>query len=285
MRADRRSDLPLETLDLRVQRPDDRHEGKHQLAAGGELELADPRAGGAAQPGHQRSRVLPARVPLAHKKRVHPRHTQTVSVRRAGVTLQEREQDLRVHVTEQPQRPGPKPLELCAKLVDDPGARSDEILPRPGQRPQRLGLIAVRLQHPEAVMVGARQLAQHERVKPIGLPARDPEPITRRRDLVRMQRQHPQPRIQQPLDQQPVPPLDRDQTDVQPHERPAQPDESLLVMHERRAEHLHASLVGHDHVVLLRRPIDPGVPTPHLHLLRSGHLHSAPTRRYRRGCS
>ena len=71
-------------------------------------------------------------------------------------------------------------------------------------------------------MIGARQLAQHERVEPIGLPARDPEPITRGRDLVGMQRQHPQPRVQQPLDQQPVRPLDRDQRHLQPHQRAAQ---------------------------------------------------------------
>ena len=85
--------------------------------------------------------MLPARVPLAHQKRLHPRDSQTVGVRRAGVALKEREQDLRVHVTEQPQRPGPEPLELGAELVDDPGARRDEILPRAGQRPDRLRLI------------------------------------------------------------------------------------------------------------------------------------------------
>ncbi len=69
----------------------------------------------------------------------------------------------------------------------------DEILPRAGQRPDRLRLIAVGLEHPEAVMIGPRELTQHERVKPIGLPARDPEPIPRGRDLVRVQRQHRSP--------------------------------------------------------------------------------------------
>ena len=109
-----------------------------------------------------------------------------MSVRWAGVTLQEREQDLRVHVAKQPQRTGPEPLELCAELVDDPGARLDEILPRAGQRPDRLRLIGIGLEHPEAVMIGARELTEHERVKPIRLPARDPEPVTRRRHLVRV---------------------------------------------------------------------------------------------------
>ncbi|HEY3946516.1 MAG TPA: hypothetical protein VGL78_14915, partial [Solirubrobacteraceae bacterium] len=74
----------------------------------GELELADPRAWSAAQLGHQRRRMLSARVPLAHKKRLHPRDPETVGVRGAGVALKEREQDLRVHVAKQRQRPGPE---------------------------------------------------------------------------------------------------------------------------------------------------------------------------------
>ena len=53
-------------------------------------------------------------------------------------------------------------------------------------------------------MIGPRQLAEHERVEPIGLPARGTEPITSRRNLVGMQGKDPQPGLQQPLDQQPV---------------------------------------------------------------------------------
>ena len=188
-------------------------------------------------------------------------------------------------MAKQPERPGPKPLELCSELVDDPGARLDEILSCPGQRSDRLGVIAVRLEHSEAVMVGARELAEHERVEPIGLPARDPEPVARGRDLVRMYRQHPQTRIQQPLDKQPVRPLDRDQHHLQPHQHAAQRAQALLVMRVGRDQQLRARLVGHEHVVRLRCPIDAGVPTRHLNLLSSGHLHSAPTRRYRCGCS
>ena len=93
-------------------------------------------------------------------------------------------------MTEQPQRSGPEPLELGTELVNDPGARRDEILPRAGQRADRFRFIAVGLEYPEAVMIGARELTEHERIKPIRLPARDPEPVTRRRHLVRMQRQH-----------------------------------------------------------------------------------------------
>ena len=114
-------------------------------------------------------------------------------------------------------------------------------------------------------MIGARQLAQHERVKPIGLPARDPEAVPRGGDLVRMHRQHPQARVEQPLDQQPVRPLDRDQPDIQPHQHATQPAQVFLVMRERSSEQLLAILVGHEHVVRLRRPIDPGIPLRHLH--------------------
>ena len=96
------------------------------------------------------------------------------------------------------------------------------VWPELRQRPQRLGLIRIGLQHPETVMIGPRQLAQHERIEPIRLPARGPEPITRRRDLVGMQRQHPQPRVQQPLDQKPIGPLNRDQPHPVTHQGAAQ---------------------------------------------------------------
>ena len=39
------ADLPLEVLDLRVERPDHGHEAEHQLAGGSELQLADPGCG------------------------------------------------------------------------------------------------------------------------------------------------------------------------------------------------------------------------------------------------
>jgi len=85
-----------------------------------------------------------------------------------------------------------------------------EIYARASQRSERLGLIAVGDQDPEAVTVGASQLAQHERVEPIRLAARRAEPHTRGRDLVRVQRQPCQPGVQQPLHQHPVRTLDRD---------------------------------------------------------------------------
>ena len=145
---------------------------------------------------------------------------------------------------------------------NSPGA--DEIFPCAGQRPKRLSLVRVGLEHPEAVVVGARQLAQNERVKPVGLAAGDTKPIARGRDLVGMQGQHPQPRVQQPLDQQAIRPLDRDQLNPQPHQLPAQRPQPLLVMGERgRQQHL-ARRISDEHVVLLRRPVNAGV-TSHLY--------------------
>ena len=108
--------------------------------------------------------------------------------------------------------PGPVALELGAQLVGERDPGRDEILARAGQRPQRLGLIAVGNQDPEAVAVGPRELAEHERVEPVGLPAGGAEPRAGGDDLVRMDRHHPQPGVEQPLDQHSVRPLDRDQT-------------------------------------------------------------------------
>ena len=76
-----------------------------------------------------------------------------------------------MQIAKQAQRAGPKALELGPQLVAQRGPGTHEVLPPAGQRPQRLGLIAVGLEHPEAVAVGTRQLADHERVKPIGFPA------------------------------------------------------------------------------------------------------------------
>ena len=133
--------------------------------------------------------------------------------------------------------------------------------------------------------VGARQLAQHERVKPVRLAARDPEPGTGRSDLVGMQRQYPQPHVQQPLDQHPVRALDRHQLDAVAHERAAQRPQPGLVVRERARQQPLARLVADQHVVLLRRPVDARVITTfHRYSSWSG-LHSAPTTRYRCGRS
>ena len=161
--------------------------------------------------------------------------------------------------------PGPEALQLCAQLVAQRRARLHEILPAAAQRPQRLGLVAVGLKYAEAMVIGAGELAQHERVEPVRLAARDAEPRAGRGDLVGMQGEHPQPGVQQPLDQHPVRALDRHQLHVQPHQLAAQRPQPRLVMRKRRGQQLLAGRVLHDHVVLLGRPVDARVVTCHLY--------------------
>ena len=134
-------------------------------------------------------------------------------------------------------------------------------------------------------MISARQLTDHERVKPIRLTARNTKPCASGRDLIGMQRQHPQPRIQQPLHEQPVRSLDRDQLHLQPHQRAAQCPQPRLIMRECGSQKLPARLVAHHHVVLLRRPINAGVIAHHKSSCGQTLLDNAPTRRYRCGRS
>jgi hypothetical protein len=54
------------------------------------------------------------------------------------------------------------------------------------------------------------ELAEHEGVEPVGLPAGGAEPVAGGIDLVGVDGQHRQPGVQQPVDQQPVRALDRD---------------------------------------------------------------------------
>ena len=171
MLAHRGGDLRLQLLDLPVERLDRRGQAEHQLPAGGQLELPDPGYGGAAELCEQLRGLLAAGVVLAEEEPVQARFSQAARIRGAGVALKERERDLAVQIAEQAQRTRPEPRKLRAQLVSQRGPGANQVLSCSGQRPQRLGLIAVGLQDPEAVMVGARQFAEHERVKPIGLPA------------------------------------------------------------------------------------------------------------------
>ena len=189
--------------------------------------------------------------------------------------LQKRERDLAVQVGEQANWAGPEALELGAQLVTKRLPRLDQVLAPAAQRLQRLGLIAVRLQHPEAVVVGARQLAQHERVEPVGLAARWPESRAGRRHLVGVQRQHLEPGVEQPLDQHPVRALDRDQLNLEAHKLATQRLQPRLIMGERRGQQLPARRVLHDHLVALRRPVHSSV-TSHQYLLLIGQDFTAP---------
>jgi hypothetical protein len=74
-----------------------------------------------------------------------------------------------------------------------------------------LCLVAVGHQHPEAVSVGAGELGEHERVEAVALAAGGAEPRAHRGDLVGVDRDDPKAGVEQPLDQQPVRALDRNE--------------------------------------------------------------------------
>jgi hypothetical protein len=196
---------------------------------------------------------------LPREERLKAPLAQATHVGRARVALQESERDRTVELGEQADRPGPEPLELRPQLTSQRDPSVHEVLARTGQCAQRLRRVRVGVEHREAMAVGARQLARHERVEPVGLAARSPEPRPRGCDLLRMYRQHPQPRVQQPFDQQLVRPLDRDQLHLQSQQRAVQRTQPLLVVRERDCQQLLARLVAHSHIVLVRRPIDAGI--------------------------
>src|SRR5580704_8011551 len=111
----------------------------------------------------QLRRLLPPGVALPRQERPNARLAEPVRVRGARVPLEERERDLTVQIAEQAERPGPEPLELGPQLVDQRRPGTDQIFPPAGQRPDRLRGIRIGLQHPEAMMIGPRELAQNER--------------------------------------------------------------------------------------------------------------------------
>jgi len=205
---------------------------------------------------------LAAAVAVTREERGEAFLSEAAGVQWAWVALQECQADRAVDVSEDLGSTGPEALQLGAQLVSqrDPGLH--EVLAGTAQGAQRLGVVAVGDQNLEAVMVGARELAEHERVEAIGLPAAGPEARARRCDLVGMDRHHAQPGIEQPLDQQAVGTLDRDEHHTRPYERVAQRTQAALVMSECRRQHLFTTAVLDEHIMLLTGPIHPRI---HLH--------------------
>ena len=121
------------------------------------------------------------------------------------------------------------------------------------------------------MMIGPSELRQHEAVKAVGLPARDAVARAHRAHLVGMHRDHAQPRVQQPLDQQPVRPLQRDQRHPKLEQPRAQRPDARLVVPVAATIDDPPALVDHAHRVLLARPIDPSEP------LLDHHPHSSST--------
>jgi hypothetical protein len=150
----------------------------------------------------------------------------------------------------------PEAAQLGTQLVREPDTRLDEVLAGPGERPQRLGGVTLGDQYPVAVTVGPGELREHEAVKAVALAARGGEPRAHRRDLVGMDRDDPNARVEQPLDQQPVRSLDRDQLHPDVNQPPAQRADPALVMPVAATFDDPSTLVDHAARVLLAGPID-----------------------------
>jgi hypothetical protein len=181
---------------------------------------------------------------------------ETACVGGAGVAAQERQRDRAVDVGEARHGAGPEALELAAQLVGDRDAMLDEVLASAGQGAQRLGGIRIGHQHTEAVTVGARQLGEHERVEAVALAARGAEAGSHRGDLVGMDRDHVDPRIQQPFDQQSVGTLDGDQQHPELDQAITQRSKAALVVAIATALHDPPVTVVDADRVLLAGPIN-----------------------------
>jgi hypothetical protein len=182
-------------------------------------------------------------------------------VGRRRVAAQERERDRAVNLGEDLRGAGPEALQLRAQLVGQREPMADEVFARAGERAHRLGGIAVGDQHPVTVAVGARELGEHERIEAVALAARRAEARSHRGELVGMHRDHPQAGVQQPLDQQPVRTLDRDQRHVERDQPRAQRRDPALVMPVTATLEDPPVAVDHTDRMLLAGPIDPSEAT------------------------
>ena len=255
-------------------------------APGVGFELAGAPGWCAAEPVEQLAGRLAPAVVVARQPLRQALVGQRARVDGRRVTLQERERDRAVEIAEDHGRSGPEALQLSAQLVAQRHALLDQQLAPACERPERLGPVAVGHQLAEAMRVGAREFAQHERVEAVGLTARGTKPRAGRGDLVGMQCQHGQPSVEQPLDQQPVGALKRDALDPQAHQFAAQTRQPRLVVRDRRRPQPFSLAIGHDHVVGVLGPVHPGAHA-RSHRAPPGHrsLDASPTGSYRCGCS
>ena len=164
-------------LDLLVERLDRRDQAQDQRSADAELELADPGLGRAPELCQQLARASGRRssagapgtpAGAARPDRARPRGSGSARGTRARSGCR--------RLVNRPIGPGQNRSSSARSWLHQRGPGAHQILPRPGQRSRAPWSDPIRLEHPEAVAVGARQLAQHERVEPVGLPARGPEP-------------------------------------------------------------------------------------------------------------
>jgi len=205
-------------------------------------------------PRHQLGGLGAPAIGVAPQEAGHAPAAEPLGVIGARVALDEGERDRRVDVCEH-QRPGPEGLELSPQLVCQLHPHPDQVLARAGQRPERLGLIAIWDQRPEAVGIGAGQLGQDVGVKAVGLAARDREAGACGLHLVGVDRQDFEAGAEEALDQDPVGALDRHPSDARSLEPRGKSEDPTLVV--RRGEALdHSPLVADADLMGLARPVD-----------------------------
>ncbi|HYU62090.1 MAG TPA: hypothetical protein VEK39_15150 [Solirubrobacterales bacterium] len=134
---------------------------------------------------------------------------------------------------------------------------TDEVVACPGQRPERAGLVAVGFEDAVAVHVGAGELGEHVGVEAVRLAAAGAVAVAGGRQLVRVHGHDRDPRLEQPIDDQAVRPLDRDSRHLQLEQAADQRPQPGLAVADPLLFELASVAVDDDQPVLLARQVDP----------------------------
>ena len=109
---------------------------------------------------------------------------------------------------------------------------------------------------PQPMDVGARQLGEHEGVEAVGLAVSDRVALPGGLRLIRMDRDHDQTCIEQPVDHDPVRALDRHPLHLQLDQLATERRDPGLVVRDYSLPQRRPGLVDHADRVLLARPVD-----------------------------
>lgn len=243
--------------DLGDNRLERRNQAEHDCPPGLSLHGAETADRCGAQPPQQLDGRASARVAVSLQEGRQALLSKATCIRRGGIATQEGERDPGVDGREDPRRARPKAIQLRSQLVGETNSAPHHVLARSGQRPQRLGLIGVPAQDPQAVEVGARQLRQAKGVEAIGLAAGDLIARPRGRQLVGMDRQDGKAGLHQALDEQALRALDRDPADAKGAHPCDQLTQPFLGVREKRPLQRRPIAVDDAKGVLFACPVDP----------------------------
>ena len=129
---------------------------------------------------------------------------------RGRVALEEGKRDLAVETAEDRCGAGPVLCEQRGELVGRGHARRDVVVAQPDEGLQLAGRLVERPQRSQPVAVGAQQIGEPIGVTNVGLTAGALPPWPGCMERVRVDRDNLVPCLEQPVDEQPVGPLDRD---------------------------------------------------------------------------